>query len=151
MSACDFLPRLDAYYDGAVRIEEQRQIEAHLDTCAQCRQELASLEALSKRLAMAQGPELSAPMIGRLRESIDAQSSRGLLRTARTLLALAACLLLACTIWAWSAGSSAAEPAPAWETAAVNPQPDTAASTNPQVAMATWIVQDLGSGERDAK
>jgi anti-sigma factor RsiW len=151
MSACDFLTRIGAYYDGAVGIEEQRQIEAHLDTCPQCRQELASLQALSNRLATARGPKLSTEMIGRLRDSIDAQSSRGLMRTARTLLALAACLLLACTIWAWSAGSSAAEPAPAWETAAINPQPDTTASTNPQVAMATWIVQDLGTGDRNAK
>jgi anti-sigma factor RsiW len=150
MNSCAFLARIGAYDDGEAGAQERRRIEAHLAVCPACRAELLSLRALSKRLAAATGPALATEALGALHARLDLQFSRPLLRTARTLLALAACLLVACTLWAWQVRSASAGPAAAWEDLAVNPQPDAAAGANPQVAMATWIVQDLNAGGRDA-
>ena len=152
MSTCDLLARIGAYYDGEVGAEERRRIEAHLASCPVCPEELAGLRALSGRLAAAAGPQLTQDVIGRIQARIDGEVNRSLLRTARTLLALAACLFLAFTIWAWQVGSVAAEPAAAWEAVAVSPQAEPApAGDNPQVATANWIVQDLRTGGRDAQ
>jgi anti-sigma factor RsiW len=152
MSTCHLLARIGAYYDGEIGAEERRRIEAHLASCPVCRQELAGLRALSERLASATGPKLARDVIGRIQGRIEGELNRSLLRTARTLLALAACLFLAFTVWAWQVGPVAARPAAAWETVAVSPQAEPAvASDNPQLATATWIVQDLRPGGRDAQ
>jgi anti-sigma factor RsiW len=145
MNACGFRARIGPYYDGEVAAEERRRIELHLAACAACRQELAELSQLSAQLAAA-GPGWSAEAQDRLHGRLEAQFQRAPLRTARAMLALAACLLLACTLWVWQARPADAAAAP-WETLAANPQPDSGGSNSPQVATAKWIVQDLsGAG-----
>jgi len=50
---------LAAYHDGEVTPAQRRQIEAHLLECTQCREELASLEALRAVLHESPSPTLS--------------------------------------------------------------------------------------------
>jgi hypothetical protein len=45
---------LAAYHDGELDETRRQQLEAHLPTCASCRQELAALESLSNVLAVDQ-------------------------------------------------------------------------------------------------
>ena len=42
---------LDEYYDGELSPARRRQVEAHLDVCADCRAELEQMRQLSALLA----------------------------------------------------------------------------------------------------
>jgi anti-sigma factor RsiW len=151
MSTCEFLARIGPYYDGEVGPAERRQIETHLAACPACRRELAELGRLSGQFASAALPVWPAEARDRLHARLAMQFSRGSLRTARAMLALAACLLLACSLWAWQVRSAGAAEAAPWEVLAGNPQPDSNAAANPQVATAKWIVQDLSGGGQDGQ
>ncbi len=50
MSKDDFTLRLHAYADGELDADEARAVEAHLETCADCRAELAQIRALKSAL-----------------------------------------------------------------------------------------------------
>lgn len=92
--------QLSAYLDGQVGAVEERQIEAHLNTCADCRAELESLQATQQLLRA-----LPAPAIPRAfvlsRQVVPAQAASpltgwyGRLRTATALAVVTLLLLLA--------------------------------------------------------
>ena len=48
---------LAAYYDGELADARRAELEAHLPTCASCRQELAALQSLSSLLAVDRLPD----------------------------------------------------------------------------------------------
>jgi anti-sigma factor RsiW len=53
MSEQHVLDWIGAYHDGELRGEKRRWVEAHLETCADCRAELEALDVLSLRLQLA--------------------------------------------------------------------------------------------------
>ena len=76
---------LGAYALGDLAASERAGLEAHLDGCAECRAELASLESVAPLLSLADpshSVSLSASVLqtifdgGRLRAEVDIQRSR---------------------------------------------------------------------------
>jgi anti-sigma factor RsiW len=74
--------RLDDYVDGALAADEKAEVEAHLATCAACRDELESLRAL---LARAASLPRTMPPPARLWSAIESE-----IQTRRAPLAFAA-------------------------------------------------------------
>jgi anti-sigma-K factor RskA len=97
-----------AYALDALEPDEARAYEAHLDSCARCRDELAALSGAASALAYAAaGPQPPAELRGRILETARAERQNVVpLRTRRLRLsplvgiaAAAACLLVALGIW----------------------------------------------------
>jgi len=143
MPECNYSSQIAAYYDRQLPMAAQQAISAHLPNCAPCQAQLQWLRQLSQQLAGAAAPPAPADFMYRLHARIDGEGERTLLRTAYSLLSLAACLLLAITLWMQRPGQAAAESTLAWETTAANPQSD----TTQEIALAQWIVQDLSGGK----
>lgn len=66
--------QLMAYADGQLNGEEKRQVERHLELCADCRGEVAAVRALSNRVAAARGlpdgsqADIASAVMRRVRE-----------------------------------------------------------------------------------
>ena len=124
MASCENLPAVSAYHDGELPPVRARQLEDHIRQCDACREELARLEALTEWLSMAPAPEIPAGALGRLRHTVLPGRDRAALRTARTLTAAAAAVLIACSVQLWRQGRAApVRPVPVWESAAVMAAP----------------------------
>ena len=86
-------PLLSAYLDGELDTERRRLVEAHLATCAICRESLAALRAGDDALA-ALAPTPAAPVLGReFRRRLRRRSARS---------GLAAGLAVIFALTAWS-------------------------------------------------
>lgn len=59
---CPSLEELALYEDGALAREERAALAAHLDTCAQCRQEVTALRATARLLEAMPAPEMPADL-----------------------------------------------------------------------------------------
>ncbi len=108
MSGCENIRRIGAYHDGELPGAERDELERHIRRCDDCRRELRRLEALSRWLASAPRPEVPAEVLERLRRSIRPRRDRIVLRTAGSLTAAAAAVLIACSavLWQrWQAGT----------------------------------------------
>ena len=142
MNECEYGQRLSAYHDGEVTPKERQAIEDHLGGCPACAAELKRLRRLSGAFASSGRPQLSPEAAARLHRTVDRLSMADLERTARTLLAVAASILVVCGVWLWqwNGGSRAAESIPVWETVAAQGQVVAAGS---EEQLARWMVQDL--------
>ncbi|MGD0090764.1 MAG: zf-HC2 domain-containing protein [Planctomycetota bacterium] len=60
---CEVCVKAGAYLDHELPAREREAYEAHLSTCAECAQELARLERLSRFLSAAGTPEFSRPQL----------------------------------------------------------------------------------------
>ncbi|WP_327043559.1 zf-HC2 domain-containing protein [Microbispora sp. NBC_01189] len=103
---------------GALDAEEAAEVEAHLETCAECRAELAALSGLPPLLALVSAEDVeraAAPPRAVLDRLVVASARRG--RRSRALLALAASVVVA------AVGGSA------WLSAAQTASQDTAAGS----------------------
>lgn len=95
-------PRLSARHDAALGPAEAARVDAHLEACASCREELAALTAVAALVgeaAVDAGPDLEARVARALaarRASRDAWAARG--RLARRLSLYAAAVLVAVLI-----------------------------------------------------
>lgn len=145
MSECEYAQRLSACHDGEVSADEQAALEAHLRQCPACAAEWRRLGALARLLAAAR-PEMPPEALSRLHRATRAMVAADLGRMAKTLMAVAAAILLACglTLWRSDADGAAAKRIPLWETAAVTRQAAPASVAEDQLAL--WIIRDL---ERD--
>ncbi|HUU90746.1 MAG TPA: zf-HC2 domain-containing protein, partial [Phycisphaerae bacterium] len=143
MSECEHARRLSAYHDGEVSEAERVSLEAHLEACPACAAERNRLRRLSDLLSAAPRPEMSAEALARLHRTADDAAMADLGRMAKTLMAVAASILLVCAVWLWQSHAAAepTEPIPAWETAATASQGTLATASDEQLAR--WIVQDL--------
>jgi anti-sigma factor RsiW len=54
--------KLDAYLDGELNQRDRTEVEAHLETCSMCREELDDLRQLSSLLKAAPQPEFTPPL-----------------------------------------------------------------------------------------
>ena len=124
MASCPKGEKISAYHDGELPVGEAAEVERHLQRCAACRHELERLRALSEWFAgTVPAGEAPPALLDRLRRTIRPRRDRIVLRTAGTLTAVAAAVLIACSalLWQrWQAATPAGQPA-AWEALAVTP------------------------------
>ena len=124
MAYCRNTRRISAWHDGELPPAEAQELAQHMAECPACRHELERLQGLSKWLSSAPGPEIPAGALDRLRRRVRPQRDRLILRTARALTAVAAAVLIACSVLLWQGmdAGAAAVPTPGeWERAAIMP------------------------------
>jgi anti-sigma factor RsiW len=141
MNGCGDGRRLGAYHDGELTGAERAALEAHLRRCPGCAAELERLRRLSSLVAAAGRTGMPRPALARLHRAVDDLSATDLGRLAKTLLAVAASVLMVCGVWLWQAnGGEPAGAIPVWETVAAQGQ---TAATGTEEQLAQWIVRDL--------
>ncbi|HEX4053977.1 MAG TPA: zf-HC2 domain-containing protein [Tepidisphaeraceae bacterium] len=96
---CPFNQHLEAFYDGELDEARRSEIERHLPNCPSCAAELGRLQAMSGMLASASAVKLSQIGLYRLHNRVDQAMEEGLLRIVRVLSAVAACVLVAGSVW----------------------------------------------------
>ncbi|HEY7117244.1 MAG TPA: zf-HC2 domain-containing protein [Tepidisphaeraceae bacterium] len=150
---CDQLIRVHLYHDGELAPDEARQVEAHVRGCPACTAELAKLREISAVFAgAAAGNE---PILGDAAMSrIEAKLVAGgriypVLRLARVITAMAACVLLAASLLLWqqqakaNTASSSAQ-SQGVRVVAIKDIDASPASTHPtEIQLAQWIVRNL--------
>jgi anti-sigma factor RsiW len=99
MVPCPTNSEWSAYHDGELDEARRRELEAHLALCAACMAQLNELQMLSGMFAAAPVPVLSPIGVHRLHESVEGAMDQGLLRLARGLSAIAACVLMVGSFW----------------------------------------------------
>jgi anti-sigma factor RsiW len=104
--ACSISNRLSAYHDGELDAVSGLEVERHLSQCPACAAELAELKAMSNWFEESQRPRLSQIALYRIHGRADWVVRKDLLRFARKVQAIAACVLVAASIGLmWSHGS----------------------------------------------
>ena len=146
MPACEHSRQLNAYHDGERSREECAVLEEHLRQCPSCTQELERLRRLSGLFAAAQMPEISSDALGRLHGGVSSVRDVSVLRTAESLMTIAAALVVVCAVWFWQTAGvpdPAAEALEGWEIAAVSFQSEAAGEASADEVLTQWIVEDL--------
>ncbi len=103
MFACKYARQISAYHDGELPPARAAEVEKHLPACALCAEELKRLQAVSRLVASARIPQMSPALLGRLHGSVGSFNEVVVLRLARWATELAAAVLVACSLWIWSA------------------------------------------------
>jgi anti-sigma factor RsiW len=147
---CEFSKQLGPYVDGELGAARATQVEAHLLGCPMCARELRELRGLRAVFAATQFPSLSAAGMARVRQRAAALAEapdQRLLRIARLLSGVAACLLIAGTLRLSTAGGQPVKAA-SWERRAL--MIPTAAPADPSdVANPEWVLADLSGKHGD--
>lgn len=150
MISCPQSNRLSAYHDGELDAEARASVEAHLAQCPACAAELADMAAMSNLFATAQRPGLSQIAAYRLGNRVRELFSDDMLRVARRLRAIAACVLVVCSIWLLRSSNSrpsvtqVAPSTPPWIDVAVATSAETN-SLDATTPAAAWYVADFSS------
>ena len=157
MMVCSEQSRLGAYHDGELSAADREAVAAHLATCAACTAELAVLVRQSQQFRSMSLPRLSQLAAARLHASIDRSiglaneraAELGMLRIARTLASIAACVLVAGTVWL-SVGPERVSPkaAPPWTGVALNSETESV-SQDITTPAAQWYLADASKGNDD--
>ena len=145
MLECEYVRQIGAYYDRELPPQQCLQLEEHIRQCPMCTRELERLRSLSRLLAAATAPEMSAIALKRLHRAVGPLSERMIIRTAEFFAAVAAMVLLGCLV-GLPRVPSAGEPKTGladWERIAVAQKPDTIVMGDATEQFATWLVQDL--------
>jgi anti-sigma factor RsiW len=96
---CPSIQHLQALHDGELDHARRAEIERHLSQCRSCFAEMGRLREMSRLLASAPSPALSQIGLYRLHNRLDEAMEEGLLRIVRVLSAIAACVLVAGSVW----------------------------------------------------
>jgi anti-sigma factor RsiW len=96
---CPFSELISAYRDGELDAQASAAMQQHLSQCPACRAELAELEAMSRLLMENPAPRLSQIALHRIHAQADLTARQDVLRLARALQAIAACVLVVASIW----------------------------------------------------
>ena len=153
MNRCEFGEQLGPYLDGELDAARRAALEQHLPGCAPCADDLAELQGLKQLFgAAASGAGAFAfpdAVRRRLHEHVDSLTDLGLLRIGRALSGVAACVLVAGSLWLTSASRRPVErPMAAWEASALLMPVAAGPSSAEDLASPEWILRDL-SGEQD--
>jgi anti-sigma factor RsiW len=141
MNECRQSERLGAYHDGELSGAARAEMERHLGQCPACAAELERLGRLSELLVAAAAPKLSLAAKQRLHNGIDTIPMADLRRVAEICGAIAASILLVCTIWLVVKTRATTDAIPVWETVAIAQQEP--ATAPEEQLLAQWMVQDL--------
>ena len=146
MVDCKYGNQISSYHDGELSSPLAAELEKHLPFCSPCSEELEAIRNLSGRLIQAPVPPvLRASGWALLHQEVDRWNTerrdRRLIHAARTLTAVAACLLLGASVWVFRANSTPAPQAKSWEQVAVTMQTEIPSVGGTDLA-ADWIVAD---------
>jgi anti-sigma factor RsiW len=145
MSGCPDISILEAYHDAELSSAPAADVEAHLASCPACAAALASMRSLSSRFDEFASIDLPAGMLASLHKNVDAGrfSDRAILPLARSLIGVAAAILICATaglVQIRPARVSAPQP---WEGALVLPQDASQVQTSSDTMEPEIIVADL--------
>lgn len=151
MNECERAQQRSAYHDDELAPAARAEFEGHLRQCPDCAAELAQLRALSGLLGKVAEPRISSQALHRLHRGADNASQAGIWRMAKAASAVAAAVLLVCSVWMWrlSAGTGTLGEIPQWERSALRQDEPSAAETGRE-ELAQWIMEGLtGNGNHD--
>ena len=168
--ACEHARQIGPYLDGELPPGQARALEAHLAVCSECAGEAREVRDLRGLFAMAEFSPLSRSAMARLHRHVETLvgPDPGVLRIARVLSGIAACLLVAGGLWLSQERrptqgqpnvtvSLAAWEEAALERAALRVEPRPAPPSGADVTMPEWVLSDLspaagedGGGEANA-
>ena len=97
--SCSWNSQLSVYHDGELDASQRSSVEHHVATCAQCSAYLAELRGMSDLFAAEPVARLSQISVHRLHRRLQVVTEQGIIRLARTLSAVAACVVLAGSFW----------------------------------------------------
>jgi anti-sigma factor RsiW len=152
---CPYTGQIGAYLDGELDAAQRRALEAHLSACEACAREVAEVRSLKALFAAAEYPALAGRAVERLHDQAESLYERGTLRIARALSGLAACLLIAGSLWLSQSRPPHADVQPALAVSAAYTQADplipvevaeqvaSGAQTAADPASPEWVVNDL--------
>ncbi len=136
---CPQANKVSLYHDNEMPPALRAEFEAHLEDCRLCQAELRRLQEMSGALATIPRAQLPDVILGRLHKSVTAAGSRGVLRLAEALSAVAAAILIVCSIGLTQVPppeQAVAAPPALDNQAAV--QPSELSPVNLDDALATW-------------
>ncbi len=149
MNECENAQQLSAYHDGELPAAARAEFEEHLRQCSSCASELAYLRELSRLLGGLAEPKISSHALHRLHRGADDASQVGIWRIARMVTAVAATILLVCSVWMWLLSTAAAGELSPWERSALQ-QEEFPAAQNGGEQLAMWMIEGLtGNNEHD--
>jgi len=141
--------QLQAYHDGELAAVEREAFERHLAACEPCNAELGRLRALSGFFAATARPRLSQIAAHRVQRRVEEMMQRGVLRVARILAAVAACVVLGGSLRLMQQMKKAPEAAPPWVDVGVDVASASDADSNSRDAgtpAARWYLADASHG-----
>ena len=149
--SCERIEQVHAYYDGELALSQRREVEAHLNECAECRELLAELRRVSELLASAPLAEMPASAMTRFQQSwFAAAQDRGVMRIAGWLTSAAAAILVAALLIRPTAprggdeGSQILALNAPWTAAAITPPADVRENDSGDLVIAAqWMANDL--------
>lgn len=144
MNSCEYSEKLSAYHDDELEGEARLAVERHVAQCPRCAAELSRLRKLSALLGRCADAEVSATGMRRLHALADRSAGGDILRWAMTMTALAASVLIACSVLLWRqyGASHGAQALPEWEMNVIQRPSDSVASSS-EDQFVTWMIQDL--------
>ncbi|HEY7089766.1 MAG TPA: zf-HC2 domain-containing protein [Tepidisphaeraceae bacterium] len=103
MSVCECEPKvLSAYLDGELSPMLRERVEAHVRGCPTCAAELAKLRETIVALKEYPFPTLSTRALANIHDAVDdASAEQPVWRLGLTVGALAASILIICSVWLW--------------------------------------------------
>jgi anti-sigma factor RsiW len=145
--SCEKTAQVQAYYDGELSPAERAAMVAHLQQCAECRDELSDLKELSELVAAAPMAAMSADAMARLQNNFTRLRDRGVMRIASWLTAAAAAILVGALLLGRQVQNDYAHVG-TWQTAAVMPPPEDPSTGGELVAVAQWMASDLAPDQQ---
>ncbi len=149
MNECQQSEKVSAYHDGEMPADSRREMERHLDECPRCRAELERLRELSSSLGALPAPQASPAMLARLHRQVDQLAARSIYRLMEAGAAVAAAVLIVCTVGLLRQTPPPVAAPALWEAQAAYGASVDLASGGSEAVLAGWTVQDLGNGEHE--
>src|SRR5438067_2473802 len=139
MASCPTIQELEAYLDCELDPARAALIERHLTACPLCSAEYARVRSTSQLFANTPGPRLSQISLHRLHANLESvirqERDQSVVRIARIFSALAACIVVAGSLWLTRIHDKPAQAAPPWTDVAFATDSD-AGNTAPADGMA---------------